>query len=102
MMKGRTIRGVLDVSASKKWSIDISIDEEPDTRATTARARLSCDDGHNFTGQGTAVRFPRDPEMPLVGDDLAAARALDDLSRQLTTSAYININDATGLRDDAW
>jgi uncharacterized protein DUF1876 len=94
--------GVLEVSTNKVWNIDISIDEEPETRATTAHARLICDDGVSFMGEGGAFRYPRDPELPAVGDDLAAARALSDLARQLATTAYMNINDATGPRNDAW
>ena len=87
---------------TKQWTVAISIDEEPDDRATTARARLRCDDGYNFTAHGSATRFPRDPELPAVGDDLAVARALDDLAQQLKSSAYETIADMEGPGWDNW
>lgn len=79
---------------NKRWNVNISIDEQPEHRSTVARAHLRCDDGHHYTGLGAATRFPRDPELPGVGDDLAVARALGELARQLTSSAYADIDDA--------
>lgn len=81
------------MSGTRRWKISISIDEKPDNRSTTARAQLACDDGHRLTGLGTATRFPRDPQLPNVGDELAVARALDQLAQQLTASAYDEIDD---------
>lgn len=90
------------MTAHRDFTIDVSVDEQPSDRTTVARARLRLDDSHQYVGTGTAVRFPRDPEVPSVGDDLAMARALTDLAKQLTGDAYADLDDA-GARpwDDA-
>jgi uncharacterized protein DUF1876 len=89
-------------SSTKQWTVAVSIDEHPDQRNTVAHARMRGADGHNFTGTGTAARFPRDPELPMVGDELAVARALADLAQQLTSTAYRAISDEEGPRWENW
>jgi hypothetical protein len=59
--------------------------EEDDTH-TEARATLATAAG-TFTGQGTARRNPIDANIPLVGEELAAARALMDLADALRQAA---------------
>jgi len=40
-----------------------------------------------FSGAGEARRNPRDPEVPLIGEELAVARALADLAEVLEEAA---------------
>jgi hypothetical protein len=49
-----------------------------------------------FHGFGQAKRAPEDPSVPVVGQDLAAARALSDLSHQLLEAAAERIESFEG------
>lgn len=59
---------------------------EEDDQHTDAVATLATRLG-TFMGRGTARRNPVDPNIPLVGEELAAARALTDLARRLQQAA---------------
>lgn len=72
---------------SRRWAVDIVIDEHEDERRTHAQARLRTQDRTDLRGDGTARRNPRDAEVPEVGDELAVARALSDLAHQLLEAA---------------
>ncbi|WP_442939211.1 DUF1876 domain-containing protein [Nonomuraea sp. SYSU D8015] len=50
---------------------------------TSAQAALITDDGTEVTGNGHARRNPSDPAVPVIGDELAASRALADLAEKL-------------------
>ena len=54
------------------WNVSIEFSEAGDR--TRADAVLEVGDQH-FHGFGQAKRAPEDPEVPLIGQDLAAARA---------------------------
>jgi hypothetical protein len=69
---------------SKVWSIEVFLTEDPET--TRADAVLEVGDRH-FRGYGRARRNPADPDVPRIGEELAAARALSDLSHQLVHAA---------------
>ena len=47
--------------------------------------------GDHFESTGKARRNPVDPRVPLVGEELAVARALQDLSGQLIQAAQDKI-----------
>jgi hypothetical protein len=47
--------------------------------------------GDHFESTGKARRNPADPPMPLVGEELAVARALQELSSQLIEAAQDKI-----------
>jgi hypothetical protein len=49
-----------------------------------------------FHGFGQAKRAPEDPSVPVVGQDLAASRALSDLSHQLLEAAAERIESFEG------
>ncbi|MGZ6637221.1 MAG: dsRBD fold-containing protein, partial [Solirubrobacteraceae bacterium] len=49
-----------------------------------------------FHGFGQAKRAPADPNVPVVGQDLAAARALSDLSHKLLEAAAERIESFEG------
>jgi hypothetical protein len=77
------------MSAAKRWSVDIFISEHD--RTTRAEARLRTNDATEVRGVGMAHRNPHDRDVPEVGDELAAARALGDLSRHLLSEAVGDI-----------
>jgi hypothetical protein len=52
--------------------------------------------GERFHGFGQAKRAPQDPSVPLIGEDLAAARALSDLSHKLLEAAAERIESFEG------
>lgn len=57
-----------------------------DAQTTRADALLQMGD-RQFRGIGRTRRNPRDPDVPHVGEELAIAGALSDLSRQLLHAA---------------
>jgi hypothetical protein len=66
--------------ASKTFTVNVEVLEEGN--ATDATARLEID-GEELVGAGKARRNPEDPNRPLIGDELAIARALVVLARNL-------------------
>ena len=47
----------------------------------------------SLEGSGLSRRNPDDPSVPQVGEELATARALQDLARHLTDDAWRMIED---------
>lgn len=67
-----------------EWKVRLHLFEEDGT--TKAHAVL--DTGTSvLTGHGVAHRNPADPDVPEIGDELAAGRAMQDLGRQLVDIA---------------
>jgi hypothetical protein len=81
----------------RQWTVDIMIDEIEDERTTHAEARLRTD-GEQVAGRGTAYRHPDDVEVPQIGDELAAARALSELAHRLILAAAQDIEEITHHR----
>jgi hypothetical protein len=79
----------------KRWTVEIIIDEHGDERLTRAEARLETPGRSALAGVGRARRNPVDVEVPKIGDELAASRALADLSHQLLEVAAADIEQAT-------
>ncbi|MEU5208590.1 DUF1876 domain-containing protein [Streptomyces sp. NPDC020742] len=63
-----------------EWPVCLSLVEEGGT--TTARVVLRTATAA-FTGHGTARCSPDDPDVPEIGYEIAAGRALKDLAGQL-------------------
>ncbi|WP_081240824.1 DUF1876 domain-containing protein [Streptomyces viridosporus] len=62
----------------------------------TTKARAVVDTGtRELTGHGVAHRNPADTDVPEIGDELAAGRAMQDLGRQLVGIAERDI-EGTG------
>jgi len=76
---------------------EIEITFEEDADHTDARATIALR-GATFTGFGRARRNPADPSMPMVGEELAAARALSDLAHKLVDAAAETISTREGQR----
>ena len=76
------------------WHVSVAFTEDDDKR-TRADAILELAD-HRFHGWGQAKRSPEDPRVAVVGEELAAARALADLSHQLVHAAADRIEEWEG------
>lgn len=75
------------------WNVQLDIGEEG--RETRCEARLTGKDSTVLVGEGTARANPADENVPYIGDELAAARALSDLAHQLLHSAAMDIEAHT-------
>jgi hypothetical protein len=81
---------------SRRWTVEIVIDEHEDEWRTHAEASLCAENRSDLRGDGTARRSPRDADMPEIGDELAVARALADLAGRLMEAAGAGVARATG------
>lgn len=81
------------MATTKRWDLQVQIDEHDDT-STRAEARLATSSGQ-LTGVGIARRNPKDHNIPEIGDELATARALSELSHQLLHAAAEDIEGVT-------
>jgi uncharacterized protein DUF1876 len=72
------------MSENRVWTIEIIFTEDEDR--TVAHARLRAGE-RELTGWGRARRNPIDPDVPAIGEELATARALSDLSHRLVHEA---------------
>jgi hypothetical protein len=79
---------------STGWHVIIDFDEDDTHTHATATARVR--DDRAMTARGDAYRNPRDSNQPLVGEEIAAARALIDLGSQLLQTAAAQIEQDTG------
>ncbi|MFE1441122.1 DUF1876 domain-containing protein [Streptomyces sp. NPDC058739] len=74
-----------------EWRVHLYLFEEEGT----TKARVVLDTGTTeLVGHGVAHRNPADTEVPEIGDELAAGRAMQDLGRQLVDVAE---RDITGV-----
>jgi hypothetical protein len=75
------------------WRVNIAFTEEADRTRADAVLELASERFHGF---GQAKRAPDDPSVPVIGEELAAARALSDLSHQLLQAAADRIEGFEG------
>ena len=71
-------------------TIELRLDE--DGEHCEARATMRTSTGV-FTGTGTARRNPKDPSVPMIGEEFAIARSLTDLAAQLEEAARAAMRD---------
>lgn len=81
-------KGVATMIHIVDWPMTLSLTEESDD--TVAKAVVRTRD-NTLTGEGRAKRNPGDPAVPEIGDELAAGRALFELSRKLMGAAARDI-----------
>jgi hypothetical protein len=81
-----------DAPVSKSWTVQIDIGEHDGT--TRAIARLNTGDERSLSGTGVARQNPADPNVPEIGDELAAARALSELAHALLDAAAEDLSGA--------
>ena len=68
------------MDGKKTWTVEITFTE--DDGLTRADARLGYG-GTDLQGWGRARRNPADPDVPAIGEELAASRALSELAHHL-------------------
>ena len=79
--------------ADQLWQVNVAFTEEEDRTRADATLELA---GERFHGFGQAKRAPGDPSRPVIGQELAAARALSHLSHQLLEAAAGRIEEFEG------
>jgi hypothetical protein len=84
------------MNITDRWSVDIFLDEKDGE--THAEARLSTRNNDRLRGRGRARCNPTDWDVPEIGAELAAARALSDLAHRLLDSAAADIEAVTHQR----
>lgn len=65
-------------------TIDLRLEEDGEHCEARATMRTSIGD---FAGVGTAHRNPKDPAVPMIGEEFAIARSLADLAARLEDAA---------------
>jgi len=84
------------MNTSDRWSVSLNI-VEIDSQ-THAEARLVRPGGDELDGRGEARRNPADRETTMIGEQIAAARALSDLAGKLLHAAAADIEGITHER----
>jgi hypothetical protein len=79
--------------ADQLWNVNVTFTEEDERTRADAILELASE---RFHGYGQAKRAPDDPNVPVIGQDLAAARALSDLSHQLLHAAATRLEEFEG------
>jgi hypothetical protein len=74
-----------DTMRIKTWHVELFLDEDGDR--TIARAVLHTGLSSHVEGRGTTCRAPDDTDVPEIGDEVAAARALHALADELLRTA---------------
>jgi hypothetical protein len=75
------------------WHVEIEFDED-DTH-TKAALLLRLPDGTELRARGHAKRNPADQPQPRIGEEIAAARALSELTHELLDKAAREISEIT-------
>jgi len=83
------------VILEKTWKVSIFLTEGDGV--TRAEAVLHSGADRELRGVGRARCDPDDYEIPEIGDEVAASRALADLARGLRRTAATDIQDVTGV-----
>ncbi len=81
------------MAQAKRWTVEVFIDEHDDE--THAEARLHTGDVTHLRGRGKARKNPADRNVPEIGDELAAARALSELAHNLLRAAADDVEAIT-------
>ncbi|MFE7462501.1 DUF1876 domain-containing protein [Streptomyces sp. NPDC057499] len=72
------------MTRTQEWRLRLGLTEDDGT--TRAEAVLDTGSGQ-LTGHGVARCNPQDVDVPVIGDDLAAGRAMKDVAAQLMRAA---------------
>jgi hypothetical protein len=68
------------MTTEKRFTVNLDVVEEGHVTSATARLVI---EGEELAATGKAQRNPDDPDRPMIGDELAVARALLVLAREL-------------------
>ncbi len=78
------------------WHVELEFEE--DGRHTRAVAMVRLPDGTEIRAHGHATRHNVDVDQPRVGEEIAGARALNEIAMRLLTKAHVEIDDDSGRR----
>jgi hypothetical protein len=81
--------------AVKTWTVQVDVDEHEDRTRAVARLRTGRD--QSLAGTGLSRLNPADRNVPRIGDELAVARALSELSHLLLDVAARDIEQTSGV-----
>ncbi|MGW1807817.1 DUF1876 domain-containing protein [Streptomyces sp. NPDC002078] len=76
------------------WHVELEFKE--DDQHTDAAALLRLPDGTEVRAHGHATRHRVDANQPRVGEEVAGARALNELAMELLSKAHSEIDEASG------
>ncbi|MFG2513351.1 DUF1876 domain-containing protein [Streptomyces sp. NPDC048584] len=76
------------------WHVELEFME--DEQQTRAVAMVRLPDGSEVRARGHANRHHTDSNQPRVGEEIAGARALNELAMQMLSKAHSEIDDASG------
>ncbi|MEI5525478.1 DUF1876 domain-containing protein [Streptomyces brasiliscabiei] len=81
---------------TSEWKVRLHLFEDA---AGTTKARLVLDTGvAQLVGRGSAHCHPEDADVPEIGDELAAGRAMNNLAGQLIRAAERDIEGVGATR----
>jgi Rv2632c-like len=83
---------------TRTWTVTILLTE--DDERTRAAAVLRTDVGTEVRHEGLARRNPGDPQVPEIGDELAACRALTGLAQDLLEATVADVEQNIGRGAD--
>lgn len=86
------------MDCAKRWTVVIDIDQHDGE--CTAIARLHSRDADKLIGMGRARLDSFERTVPTLGDELATARALAELSRHLRDAADLEVDGVPA--QEAW
>ena len=81
------------MNTDDRWSMEVSVGEIDGE--TDAKVRMIKIDYRNFSGHGKAKLNPADRNVSVIGEEIAIARALSDLSHKLLHSAAVGVESMT-------
>ena len=81
------------MQSEPQWHVEVVFSEEDDRTRADAILEFG---GRRFHGWGQAKRSPGDPNVPVVGEELAASRALSELAHHLLHAAADRIEAFEG------
>ena len=84
------------MNLADRWSVELSIVK--DDGETLAEVRLIMADGDELSGHGKARHNPADPNVTEIGEEIAVARAMSELSHMLLNTAAAEIEAVTSQR----
>ncbi|MEU6139268.1 DUF1876 domain-containing protein [Streptomyces sp. NPDC047081] len=76
------------------WHVELEFQEDEEHTEAVALVRLP--DGTEIRTRGHASRHHTDSNQPRVGEEIAGARALNEIAMQLLTKAHGEIDSASG------
>ncbi len=82
-----------DKNLDNKWHVEIEFSEDDVHTHASAHAKLR--DDAKLSTTGDAYRNPKDEKQPMVGEEIAAARALIALGTELLHEASSRIEQST-------